>query len=247
MEKHIFALYKNKLSHLSKQTKENEVFSSKDATLWNRLVKIVRIKENDHFILFDENIHITLSCTCRMLKKKRMIIGTVVEKNENKKIEPPLTLYLPILKKEAFEYVAYVAAQMGVNTIVPVVTKKSETKISTDPDRIKNIFIAACEQSKNFVPPVLCKPIPLEDIQSENLILFSEHGAPLHKCMNKISAIKTYSIIVGPEGGFSKDEEKFLREMSLVECALTPTILRSREAIALGIGIARSLSGRRSP
>jgi 16S rRNA (uracil1498-N3)-methyltransferase len=244
MEKHIFALYKEKLSHLVEQTKENEVFSLKDAPLWNRLVKIVRIKEGEHFILFDQNVNIALVCASKTLTQKRTIVGTIIKKRANKKIEPSITLYLPILKKEAFEYVAYVAAQMGVNTIIPVITEKSEKKIATNSNRLKNIFIAACEQSKNFVPPKICSVISLEDMPANNLIFFTEHGAPLIECIKIITASKkaAHNIIVGPEGGFTQRETTFIREKSLVECALTPTILRSREAITLGIGIVRSVN-----
>lgn len=244
MEKHIFALYKEKLSDIVEETKENELFSFKDATLWNRLIKIVRINENDQFILFDEKVNITFSCNKKMLTQKRMIVGTVIKKLENKKIEPQLSIYLPILKKEAFEHVVYVAAQMGVTRIIPVITEKSATQIPTSRERLRNIFIAASEQSKNFIPPKICDVIKLTDVLKTDLIFFSEHGKPLMECLTKITASKkaAYNIILGPEAGFTRDEESFLREKSLVECALTPTILRSREAAILGIGIIQSIT-----
>ena len=246
MSKHVFAFYKENLSeHVGPIGAD---FSIKDPALWNRLTKIVRIKPGDRFILFDDTHNFTIVASEDILTTKRLVSGTIESIEKNKAITPELTLYLPILKKDAFEYVIYVAAQMGVSRIVPIVTQKSEQK-EYDLDRVSSIMIAACEQSKNFVQPTIELTQKLQEIEfDESLkILFDEHGDTFvtfdtrSKLRTQDERIQNIALTIGPEGGFTKDEKKSLHKAGFISFRLTPTILRSREAAALGIGIVRSI------
>lgn len=254
MNKHVFAFYKHNLSKEIKHFHTGEIFSYKDAKLWSRLVKIVRIKPQDLFILFDHEENVTLQATEEMIESKRIISGIVQKKEINKPILPTITLLLPILKKDAFEYAIYVATQIGVQTIVPVITHKSQTALPAIFDRLQKLMIAACEQSKNFIAPYLEKPVVLTKAletceKIEVKIWFDEHGSPtkelseeLFKKIKKTDTNKI-TVIIGPEGGFSQDEEKLIHQANFTPYKLTPTILRSREAICVGLGIVRSFLG----
>ena len=48
------------------------------------------------------------------------------------------------------------------------------------------------------------------------------------------------SVTLGPEGGFSSEEEDLLHQANFTPYRLTPTILRSREAVCLGLGAVRA-------
>ena len=80
MEKHIFAFYKENLEDLLSHLKTNEEFCLKDSDIWNRLVKIVRIKPQlndsacgESFILFDEKINVTLQATEKIIQNLNSI------------------------------------------------------------------------------------------------------------------------------------------------------------------------------
>jgi len=45
----------------------------------------------------------------------------------------------------------------------------------------------------------------------------------------------------GPEGGLTKQEEDLLKENDFEFYVLTPTVLRSVEAVAVGLGSVRSI------
>ena len=125
--KHIFACYKENLSDLVKDLNPNKIFTLKDATIYNRLSKVIRIKPDDSFILFDEAIHITIKADESTLAKNRVISGTITAKENNKPHKRPITFYLPILKKEALESAIYSAAAIGVQHIIPVITGVQST------------------------------------------------------------------------------------------------------------------------
>ncbi len=46
--------------------------------------------------------------------------------------------------------------------------------------------------------------------------------------------------VIGPEGDLTKEEKAYLKEQGFLFCALTPTVLRAQQAVALGLGILRS-------
>lgn len=255
MSKHAFAFYKKNLTSQIKYIHEGETFSYKDSQLWNRLTKIVRIKPQDLFILFDHEQSVTLQATQDLIQNKRIISGIITKKEINKKISPKITLLLPILKKDAFEYAIYVATQMGVQKIVPIITEKSQASLPAIFDRLQSIMISACEQSKNFIAPYLEEPIFLNNFLEANFlknncekIWFNEDGSNIKElfekidtCKNKNEPDKNIFVIIGPEAGFSKKEETLLLKSNFSSYKLTPTILRSREAICVGLGIVRSI------
>ncbi|MBU1008062.1 RNA methyltransferase [Candidatus Dependentiae bacterium] len=248
MNKHTFACYQENLTELLGQLREQNLFEFKDPSLWNRLVKILRIKPQEHFILFNTYIHVELIAHEKMFSEKRTIVGAIFKKIINVPVAPTLTLLLPVLKKEALEYASYVAAQMGVQEIVPVITEKSGSKITDkEQSRLQKVMISACEQSKNFIPPTLLKAQPLSQaIQQSNdyKICFDEHGNHLSLFVDtfKQASNKTFLIALGPEGGFVELEKKSLHTAGFTFYALTPTILRSREAVTVGLGILRGIT-----
>lgn len=212
-----------------------------------------------------QKINVTIKATEKLIQNKRTISGIIEKIEENQSITPSITLFLPILKKEAFEYAIYVAAQMGVTKIVPVITQKSialrqgatlrqgasSSQISAE--RLENIMIAACEQSKNFVAPKLKNQIEFSQAltlakKHKIKLWFDEHGESVTNLItdlakhlkNKLDDSEI-ALTLGPEGGFSGAEEKMLRECGYFSYKLTPTILRSREAICVSLGIIRSL------
>lgn len=195
-----------------------------------------------------------MTCTVKeeMLTSKRLIVAQVKEVKKNTPLAPALTLYLPILKKEALEYAIYVAAQMGATTIIPIITEKSQRKIP-DHTRLEKIMIAACEQAKNFALPELKEPLTLsaalegptlhEGTKGSTIkIYFDDEGSPLGELL-KENKTKTLAVTLGPEGGFTKQETDLLQQASFTSYKLTPTILRSREAVTAGLGALRSLIG----
>ncbi|MCK4517963.1 RsmE family RNA methyltransferase [Candidatus Babeliales bacterium] len=256
MSKHLFAIYFENLDSLLSNKRESESVCFDDASLKNRITKILRIKRDEEFILFDEIIHARFLLKTTEQKKKAFC-AELLNKKENLAIEPSITLYLPILKKEAFEYAIYVAAQMGVTTITPVITEKS-AKTLPSLERLQKIMIAACEQSKSFVIPKLEQPqefitaikfgvgshpaLPRLLRAGSRKICFDENGATAQKLVNKLANNHDGNLIItlGPEGGFSENEKKALETAGFSFYRLTSTVLRSREAVTVGLGIVRS-------
>lgn len=239
--KHEFAVYYAQLSDLSK-AKNIEIT---DHAVFHRILQVLRLEINDSIILFDQTMH--ASCTIESVSKKSLMLS-VNNWTKNKVIEPTITFLLPLLKRDALETAIYSLVELGINTIQLIITGKTQSKWygSHEHDRLFKIMIAAAEQSKNFAGANLYAPIPL--IESMNTyaadsyqkIYADPQGLPLQKTLEQIKKEQHVVLMTGPEGDLLDHEKRLLVDNHFIFCKLTPTMLRSSQAIALLSGIMRS-------
>jgi 16S rRNA (uracil1498-N3)-methyltransferase len=248
-DRHQFAIYYKNLSGILVHKNSSQYFEFKDKELSHRLTRVLRVRSGSKIVLFDEQCNACVSLLDETFTKKDTVVVAVESVGVNRPVEPYITLMPCLLKKDAFEEIIYAAAQMGVNKVIPVLSEKVQRSWLEERDfaRLSNIMIAACEQSKNFVIPELCKPIAFEnlsDLGDSFKIYFDPAGIGFVDLLNKLQASKPSEITLffGPEGGLTEKEEKVLVESGFMTCALTPTILRAREAVIVGLGGVRSLS-----
>lgn len=245
-DKHTFSIFYSDLSKVvSADSREYIDFVDKD--LARRLVQVLRMHSGELITLFDHAINLDLELAAQMFTTKNRVCGKVLRLAENKQILPKITLMPCILKRDAFQDVIYAAAQMGVTKIVPIISAKVQNKDLSQKDftRFTSIMISACEQSKNFVIPQLCSPIQINDISSslkddgnKILVYFDPAGNCFLDLLNSVQQTKSAEIVMlfGPEGGLTAAEESVVINAGFKSYALTPTILRAKEAVVVGLG-----------
>ncbi len=245
--KHQFSLY---VSTLAADIKGVDVGASiflHDEHLIRRISSVLRLQPGDTITLFDRSVHII--GVLRSVNKKNIKV-TLQIKNNNSQFIPSIILLLPLLKRDALEAAIYSAVELGVNEIRLVQTEKSQRSWGGAKEfkRLQRIMIAAAEQSKHFSFPELCAPeklIPLlEDIEKISAkIFFDLTGTPMLEVVQsfKDKKIEHILLMVGPEGDLSAEEKASLKNSAFTFCALTPTILRARQAVAVGLGAFRSM------
>jgi 16S rRNA U1498 N3-methylase RsmE len=120
-EKHIFALHIHKLPAPHMLHADKPLILS-DPDIWHRITNVLHLREGEECIIFDNEIklHITLLSS----PKKGIIAGTINSVETITPIKPKLSLFLGILKREAFNDALYLAAQMGATSITPLITQK---------------------------------------------------------------------------------------------------------------------------
>lgn len=241
MSKHEFALYSPEVAYL---ISTNSLYDIKDSTLIHRIYHVLRLDQGDIFTLFDDTNHVRCSIVQCSKKKIRISVGVL---QKNRSLKPAIHWLLPILEREAFEAAISSLAVTGATTIQPVITEKSRKKWGTqkDKDRIKRLIIAAAEQSKCFVMPVIHDPIMLNEALDGALgsgIYFDVSGGSVHGVLQKLSPFneQIFTCLVGPEGDLTGSEKDCVREKEFAVCSLTPTVLRSWHAVLLANGILRS-------
>lgn len=239
-EKHQFAFYFSALDF----AQSNSIVRA-DITLLHRLKKVLRLPVGAKVILFADNYY----THARIITfEKKEVVFALEQLHRINPLKPFITLVLPFLKPAAFEEVLYTSVELGVSAIQLLITEKAPTKRAIT-DRQINILRAAAEQSKNFSIPSIQAPQSFEQFiverknKQEQLIFFDPAGDLLWSVATIVrSKIKeNITLIVGPEGDLTQVEKKQLLDIGTVFCALTPTVLRSTQAVAIGVGAFRSL------
>ncbi len=239
-EKHIFALY---IKNLDLAISNNRIFLSDEQQV-HRIGHVLRLKQDNILILFNRTYHVTMQIT---VITKKNIQGIVITAEKNSSLTPKIKLLLPVLKKDALSEAVYNAVEVGANEIQLVQTCKAQRIISNNEfERLERVAIAAAEQSKNFVFPIINKKIPFDDavkIGAGAKLFFDPAGKRINEFLDTLQHKKSdaMTLLIGPEGDLTQEEKDVLTNDQWMVCALTPTILRSAQAISVGVGIIRSM------
>lgn len=249
-EQHQFACYYENLSALIGfdlgQVKGRSL-SIDNQVLVHRLVFVLRKAPGDAVLLFDRTFQVIVSITNT---SKKLVVGQIVEIKQTKRLAPSILILLPLLKREALEEALYSCVELGATEIQLVSTKKVHRSECDEKQmqRLQAVIVAAAEQSKNFTFPLLKAPRPLPEVVTmlpvESIRLFFQvDGLSFSKMVDFLRSHESSNIVmmVGPEGDCTQDEQLLLQSHDFNFFRLTPTVLRSRQAVAVGLGAIRSI------
>jgi len=133
--------------------------------------------------------------------------------------------------------------ELGVSRFIPLLSHRCNRKPREKKDRWETIVAAAAAQSGRLELPALEAPMPLKEFLAEqscagcNIVLAtSPHGSPLLRILDDEAGSRIV-ILVGPEGGFTPDEEIEAGEAGFVPATLGPRVLRTETAAITAAGI----------
>jgi 16S rRNA (uracil1498-N3)-methyltransferase len=198
-------------------------------------------------VLFDRAVQAKCVITNVSKKTCTVLVQGVVQTHQ---LKPAITVLLPFLKREALEDALYSCVELGATDIQLIYTKKVHRADCDEKQmqRLQAIVVAAAEQSKNFAFPVLKAPVALPhalSALSDNSVrlFFHGNGASFNQMVDLLRANtpQNIALMVGPEGDCTDEEIILLQGHQFKSFCLTPTVLRSRQALAVGLGAVRSI------
>ncbi|MCX5922891.1 MAG: RsmE family RNA methyltransferase [Candidatus Dependentiae bacterium] len=246
--KHEFALYSAHISSQLNKALVGSIILLEDQALVVRITSILRLRPGERVVLFDQSVNLVVEIL--EAPSKKSLSCQVIVKSVNQIITPAITFVLPILKRDDFETALYSLVELGATRVQLVLTQKVQRTWGGEKEfeRAQRIMVAAAEQSKNFAFPELYPPIALSKclekipVQAQK-IYFDVDGQAALSLLNTIHAAAPQELflMVGPEGDLTSEEKELLRSYSFTFCVLTPTILRATQAVAVGLGMARTV------
>lgn len=213
-----------------------EDFELVDKELVFQIKNVLRKKEGDSVTIFSGSGYDFLYEIEKFGEKNIKL--SFKEKKESILPKKNITLYLSIIKKDNFELVLQKAVELGVKKVVGIISSRSEKK-DLNMERLEKIKKEALEQSGRgddvVISPIISLEEALNGLDSNDVnISFSLNGESLGSFK---SENKNINLFVGPEGGWTEEEEKMFKEKGVKGIALTETTLRAETASIVGIGI----------
>ena len=203
------------------------------------LKNVMRCKKNDQINLFNENDQEFYSKILEI--KKYETILEIFELSTNTEIINDLYLIFSLVKKNKMDFIIQKATELGVRKIFPILTERSSIR-GINPSRMVAIAKEASEQSNRISIPEISNLMTLQELleqwDKKRSILYADEILKINKnltILNRKNFVKS-SLLVGPEGGFSPEENDMLKTYKYVfPISFGETILRSDTAVIVGL------------
>jgi 16S rRNA (uracil1498-N3)-methyltransferase len=201
--------------------------------------KVLRYSMGDELIVFDGSGKEYL-CSISDLKEK--VILNVKEIKESK-IKPSRDIILlqGLLKGKKMDLVVQKATEIGVKTIVPVITGRVSKgdrwrKIANEALRqCGRVDTVAIEEAVNFSDLVNNALPHYED--ALKIVFYEKSRKPLHVIEEELKGSKKIVLFTGPEGGFSSEETQLLEDNGFQVLSMGDLVLRAETAAIVASGI----------
>jgi 16S rRNA (uracil1498-N3)-methyltransferase len=168
-------------------------------------------------------------------------------------VPPPpvrLTLLLALIKFDRFEWALEKATELGVETVRPVATERSEKGLERAAakrlERWRKIVRESSQQARRARLPEVLPPAAFGDVLAGGspYSWFLEEQSGACPILAALPARRQFSdavrLLVGPEGGFTGAERARAREAGWTPVSLGPHILRTETAAIAALAVISS-------
>ena len=237
-----------------------------DKENYNHLANVLRVNNGEKVLCSIIPFNMSFDYLCSVVSVDNSIVLKIEEKQSSKELIVQINLYQALCKSDKLEFIIEKAVELGVTNIIPVDTKHCVAKIdakkeNTKIERYNKIAKSAAEQSKrNIIPKVLSYMTynaMLDKIDSECKtfgdkvlnILFYENAKGIKYTRDVIRSFTDkmnekklmndamINVIIGPEGGFAKEEIELAKMRGFNILSLGDRILRAETAAVTALSI----------
>jgi 16S rRNA (uracil1498-N3)-methyltransferase len=217
------------------------------------LALVLRAQPGDTVTILDGSGH-KYNCTILSVHKKEVTVE--VTSKGPYSVESPvlITLAQGIPKGDKMDLIIQKSTELGVRKIIPLITERSQVRHTDKVERWQKIALSTSQQSGRDKIPDIDGPEDFKEFlehfhppleKGDNVgftnkgIIFSEElkDRNLKKVLRGFKDIKNFTLLIGPEGGFSREEVASAVEKGFIEASLGPRILRTETAPIAAISI----------
>lgn len=188
---------------------------------------------------------------------KQAVSGRILETiQEPPRRAPRLILGHSLLKGEKMDWVIQKATELGVSEIVPMESRQSVVHLKADRvdhqlARWQRIALEAAQQSEQWHVPTIASPQSLAALLTSRatgtitfMLTERREGKSLQTVKLQQDVTSSVLVLVGPEGGWSKEEVQIAEQAKVVPITLGQQILRAETAAIAAISILQSRLGK---
>jgi 16S rRNA (uracil1498-N3)-methyltransferase len=220
-----------------------------DAATAGHVLRVLRLAAGDALTLFDGRGG---EYQGEIVEIRRGVVRVQVGEHVPVESESPLavTLVQGVSRGERMDWVVQKATELGVHTIVPVLTERSVVKLDARQNAAKHahwraVAVAACEQCGRNRVPVIARAVDLRDWfatqagEGLRITLDTRASVPL----SKLLPAQPVTLLIGPEGGLTYHEREAARGAGFEARALGPRVLRTETAAVAALSVIQAIAG----
>ena len=208
----------------------------------HHLARVARVRAGETVWLFDDAGGRYLAKVERVSRGRTEL--RILKREESLAPGFRFILAQAVVAAKKLEFILQKAAELGVSDFMPLVTARSlrtpKERSGRKTERWARIVREAVKQSKGTAVTCVHEPTSLQVFlgdRNENLKIFlSEHGGAPFKAFLPVPGTAGAAgpasavLCVGPEGGWTEEEEGLLTQAGFTAASLGPRVLRTETA-----------------
>ena len=207
------------------------------ADLLHHINRVLRLKSGDEVLILDgAGGH--YRCRLEELAGPE-VRATILEQWDESETTLDIRLVQSLPKGEKYDLILQKGTELGISRFSPVWSERSvpqmeKKRADKKQQRWQRIVAEAARQSRRALLPTCDPPMPLDEAlagcrEELKLMLWEEESLPLASRLPEKPPANAV-ILVGPEGGFSREEADMAIASGFLPVSLGPRILRTETA-----------------
>lgn len=204
--------------------------------------KVMRMKLNDKI----EVVNNKKTFICKIISFNPVICEEIQELDENNESDKKIIVVQSLVNENKMDLILQKNCELGMYMIYPFKAHNSVVKENDKKEkkimRWQKIVKEASEQSKRNTIPIVEDIIDINrlcQLEADMKILLSvnEMSMNIKKVLQSKDFYDTIIIVVGPEGGFTCDEETKLMDAGFIRTSLGKRVLRTETASIVALSM----------
>jgi len=215
--------------------------------LANHICNVMRLRDGDEILLFDSNGREFL-CTIKS-QKRRLFAYPHQEITQGGYIPFNITLCQSLIRLPRMDLLIEKTTELGVSVIQPVLAERSNIHLKNAVSRLnrwRKIAAEASRQCGRTIVPEIKEIMKLPDFfKNQNvaglrILLQKDANNRMQDVLNIYKNEINIIIAVGPEGGFTEEENRTFLSHGFIPVKVGPFTLRAETAGIISVGIITS-------
>ncbi len=209
----------------------------------HHLARVARLRPGERIEVSDQvRAYRAVTESCSPSEVRFRIEGRLPETLPTHHLEAAIA----IIRFSRFEWAIEKLTELGVQCIIPVIAQRSDTRLvaaaSKRLERWRRISFEAAQQSRRLAAPAVEPPTGFAEAlrggRAERILLADLGGRPV----TRVYGGETARFLVGPEGGWSADEQDLAKANGFEAASLGATVLRAETAAVAMAAICASVA-----
>lgn len=224
-----------------------------DNEAFHHAIHVLRAKSGQSFELFDGEGQ---CAKATLINVSRKLATLKINELKEVKNESPLKTVLiqAVSKGDRMDFSLQKSTELGVHHLQPILTQQSNVHMNQDRWQKRmlhyhQIVRHAAEQCGRVYLPQVHEQLNFREALEKWLpeftlfLLHPDHSHPISYYRKHLSQSKAVGFIVGPEGGFHKEEISVARELGVHLLKMGPRIMRTETMAIASLAMVQTLWG----